>query len=356
MKDTSLYQFSIGTHRAQKVIFVRFPKNTSLIAEIKSLKGSKWSKTHNCWYVPDVQEYRKLFLLPTDYLIGKNVLTKIHLANQHVLPALKNQLQLKGYSTSTIRCYTIELAQFLYFLQDFKIENCEITHIRKYLLYCINDLQLKENTLHSRINAIKFYIEKILKKPKLAIEIPRPKKQFKLPKSLSIQEIKLIFAQTNNVKHNTILKLCYGMGLRVSEIVNIKIEDIDSACMKVHIQRGKGKKDRYAQLPQSILEQLRAYYKEYQPKEYLFEGQYGGQYTVRSIQKVFKDALQRAGIHKKVGIHSLRHSYATHLLESGTDIRFIQDLLGHNNIKTTMLYTNVTDVSLRKIISPLDKM
>ncbi len=140
-----------------------------------------------------------------------------------------------------------------------------------------------------------------------------------------------MFEVTANLKHNTILKLCYGMGLRVSEIVNLKIKDIDSRNMQVFVERGKGKKDRYVNLPQSVLEQLREYYKAYRPRTYLFEGQFGEQYSIRSTQQVFKNALRKAGINKDVGIHSLRHSYATHLLEQGTDIRFIQELLGHNN-------------------------
>ena len=124
--------------------------------------------------------------------------------------------------------------------------------------------------------------------------------------------------------------------------------------MRVYIARAKGKKDRYANLPESILPQLREYYLTYKPKEYLFEGQYGGQYSIRTIQQIFKEATKKANITKKVGVHSLRHSFATHLLENGTDVRFIQDLLGHSNIKTTLVYTQVTDNSLRKIVSPLD--
>ena len=152
------------------------------------------------------------------------------------------------------------------------------------------------------------------------------------------------------------LRLCYGMGLRVSEIVNIKITDVDSKNMQVFIERAKGKKDRYANLPESILKQLRTYFIEYKPKKYLFEGQYGGPYSIRSTQQVFKDALKRAKINKQVGIHGLRHSFATHLLENGTDIKFIQELLGHNDIKTTLRYTQVSEKSLKNIKSPLDLM
>ncbi|MFK7031150.1 tyrosine-type recombinase/integrase [Flavobacterium oreochromis] len=267
-----------------------------------------------------------------------------------------NQLNLLGYSQSTIRCYVQELAQFLYFIKDKKASECKLEDITEFLLHCLSALKLKENTIHSRINGIKFYYEEILKQPKIALEIPRPKKQLKLPKALHSTEIKAIFNVTENLKHNTILKLCYGMGLRVSEIVQLRIYDIDSKNMRVHVQKGKGKKDRYVNLPESILSQLRKYYHEYKPKEYLFEGQYGGQYSIRSIQKIFKEALCKAGIRKPIGIHSLRHSYATHLLENGTDIRFIQELLGHNDIKMTLIYTKLTDMSLRKIISPLDNL
>ncbi|OGS71493.1 MAG: integrase, partial [Flavobacteria bacterium RIFCSPLOWO2_12_FULL_31_7] len=240
------------------------------------------------------------------------------------------------------------------FLQEKQARYCTLTEVQNYLLYCINTLKYAENTLHSRINGIKFYYEKVLHQPQLLLDLPRPKKQLILPKALHLSEVKSILAQTENLKHNTILKLIYGMGLRVSEIINLKIEHIDSKYMRVYIARAKGKKDRYANLPESILPQLREYYLTYKPKEYLFEGQYGGQYSIRTIQQIFKEATKKANITKKVGVHSLRHSFATHLLENGTDVRFIQDLLGHSNIKTTLVYTQVTDNSLRKIVSPLD--
>lgn len=144
------------------------------------------------------------------------------------------------------------------------------------------------------------------------------------------------------------------MGLRVGEVVNLKISDIDSDRMQVLIAAAKGKKDRYVNLPESVLALLRSYYKSYKPKKWLFEGQYGGQYSIRSVQAVFKNAMKKAGINKQIGIHGLRHSYATHLLESGADLRFIQELLGHNSIKTTQTYTHVTNCSKIKIKSPLD--
>ena len=210
--------------------------------------------------------------------------------------------------------------------------------------------------LHSRFNAVKFYFEVVLKREKIFVAIPRPKKPSSLPKVINAQDIKRMFAVTKNLKHLLILKLCYGMGLRVSEIVKLKITDIDSKSMQVLIAQAKGKKDRYVNLPESVLPDLRNYYMTYLPKEYLFEGQYGGQYSLRSAQLVFKEALNKAKVNKQVGIHSLRHSYATHLLEAGTDISYIQQLLGHNNIKTTLLYTQVGQKDLKKVKSPLDNM
>lgn len=187
------------------------------------------------------------------------------------------------------------------------------------------------------------------------MEIPRPKRPSILPKALFTSDIKKMFGALDNPKHQLLLKMCYGMGLRISELVSLKITDIDSGRMQVLVSQGKGKKDRYVVLPESVLEELRAYYLMYKPDNYLFEGQRGGQYSVRSVQQVFKNAMRKAKINKKVGVHSLRHSYATHLGEQGVDIRFIQDLLGNNDIKTT-IYTKLTDQAKRKIKSPLDQL
>lgn len=356
MNSLQPYTFLPGTHKEQKVIFIKFEKNFQLIQEIKSLKGSKWSKTQNMWYVPDVKEYRKSFNIYDETELKESQFHKIHEINRTELVRFQQQLKLKGYSGNTFRVYCNELLHYFAFLEDKSAVLANEIDIKKYLIYCIEVSQLKENTLHSRINAIKFYYEKVLFKEKLFLEIPRPKKHRILPKSLNKDEVKAILSNTKNLKHNTILKICYGLGLRVSEITNLKVEHIDSKSMTVLIERAKGKKDRYANLPESILNQLRNYYIEYKPKEYLFEGQYGGQYSSRSVQSVFKESLLKSGIRKKVGVHSLRHSFATHLLENGTDIRFIQELLGHNDIKTTLIYTNVADKMLRKIVSPLDML
>jgi len=193
-----------------------------------------------------------------------------------------------------------------------------------------------------------------LGRDKFFIDLPRPKMPSQLPKHISVRDVKKLFDAVSNPKHSLMLKLCYGMGLRVSEIVNLKVTDIDSGNMQVLLEQAKGKKDRYVNLPESILDELRSYYKEYKPKKYLFEGQNGGQYSIRSVQNVFKTAMNKAKINKDVGIHGLRHSFAAHLLENGTDISYIQSLLGHSNIKTTLRYTKAVQKNVKHVKSPLD--
>lgn len=347
-------QFKLATHRGQEVIFIHFEKNLDLIQRVKKLPQVRWSQSNKSWYVPNSPYYRDKFKLKEIYLNFK--IHKLNLIdeNKDILIDYIKTLELNGYSPNTVRTYVNEFSQLLVSLGDISVDTLDIKKLNSYLYYCIKNLKLSENTINSRVNAIKFYYEKVLKKERLIFDIPRPKKPSLLPKSIHSNEIKKIFDLTTNLKHNTILKLCYGMGLRVSEIVNIKIEDIDSKSMRVLIQRAKGKKDRYVNLPQSILEQLRTYYKIYKPSQYLFEGQKGEAYSVRSVQMIFKKAMKSANINKKIGVHGLRHSFATHLLENGTDIRFIQELLGHKDIKTTLIYTQVSNKSIQNIKSPLD--
>jgi site-specific recombinase XerD len=352
---TPKVEYEIATHKGEAVIFIRFDYDAALIARVKKLVGVQWSQSQKAWYVRDTELYRQKFgLVPKP--IGADTLPRIDPANQAAYQTYIETLQLKAYSKNTINTYRNEFTQLLLTLKSHKVDDLTPDRLRSYFLYCINTLKLTENTMHSRINAIKFYFEQVLKREKFFFEIPRPKKPSILPKAINAQDIKKLFEVTTNLKHNTMLKLCYGMGLRVSEIINLKITDIDSKNMQVFIERAKGKKDRYVNLPTTILEQLRAYFLEYKPKKYLFEGQYGDQYSTRSAQNVFAAAMKKAKINKEVGIHGLRHSFATHLLEAGTDIAFIQELLGHKDIKTTLRYTHVSKQTIQKIKSPLDNI
>ena len=342
-------------HQNKNIIWIKFPKDLNLVKILKSNTKAHWSNTQKSWYVTDNSFNRELFGL-NKKMVGKDVLLKIHPNNLETFKTYQNQLLLKGFSQNTIRVYSLEFAQLLYSIRSFPVHQLTREKLKSYFLYCHQTLNLSENQIHSRMNAVKFYFEKVLHQDKIFFDIPRPKKPLLLPKALNTTEITKLLNVTENPKHKLILQLCYGMGLRVSEIVNIKIEHIDSKTMKVLIAQGKGKKDRYVNLPHSILTALRVYYKAYLPQIYLFEGQYGDKYAIRSAQSVFKIAMNKAGIKKSVGIHSLRHSYATHLLELGTDISLIQKLLGHNDIKTTLNYTHVADRTVASVPSPLDKL
>lgn len=349
------FSFKEGIHGRKRVIWVHFPCNEELKNLLRSQTKAWWSGTEKCWYVTDNRHNRELFGM--DYrIVGKEVLNKIHSVNMPALQRLQEQIVLKGYSENTLRTYTLEFAQLLYILQAHPVDELTPERLRSYFLYCHQRLKLSESEISGRINATKFYFEQVLHRERMFFDIPRPKKPLTLPKSLGKKEVQKIIAQTKNPKHLLILKLCYGMGLRVSEVVNLKIRDIDSSTMMVRIEQAKGKKDRVVPLPESVLLELKEYYKLYRPKEYLFEGQSGGKYSRRSVQAIFKKGMNKANINKTIGVHGLRHSYATHLLEAGTDMRFIQELLGHKSIRTTQIYTKVTDVSKSKVQSPLDSL
>ncbi len=348
------FTFNEGSHNNKNVIWVLFPYDKDKIDLVKSIRSAKWSQSHKAWYLPDNSISRQICGLPI-LVIGKVALSRIDSINQIELNKFQNYLYLKSFSINTIRTYIIEFAQLLYLLKKIPVYELSPERFQSYFLYCSKELKLSDNQIHSRINAIKCYFEKVLHNDKMFFDIPRPKKPQKLPKYLNKNEIIKIFHNTDNIKHRVILSLCYGMGLRVSEIVNIKIEDIDSVDMKVFVQNAKGKKDRYVNLPHSILEDLREYYKLYMPSIYLFEGATKGEpYSKRSAQKIFQNAMKKSGIKKSIGIHGLRHSFATHLLEYGTDISLIQKLLGHNDIKTTLIYANVAIKKLNNVKSPLD--
>lgn len=212
------------------------------------------------------------------------------------------------------------------------------------------------STLNIIINALKFYYGEILKKD-FIFEVKRPKKDRKLPVVLNREEIAKILLSITNIKHKAILTLIYSAGLRVGEIIKLKIEDIDTERMLIHIKGSKGRKDRYTLLSQRALEILKEYRKEYRPPKWLFPGQNKERHiTTRTVEKVFANACRKAGIKKPVTVHTLRHSFATHLLEGGTDLRYIQELLGHKSSKTTEIYTHVSTKDIGKIRSPLDSL
>lgn len=337
-------------------MLLRFPYDFRQINEIKKLPGALWSRTLKGWHLPDTPELRKQFGVPADHAAEQaNDLPVTGEANHHVLPALVQQLKLKGYSESTQRTYRKEMVQLLHYLGSRAADELDAEQVRAYLEHCITVQRLSEHTLHSRINALKFYYEQVLGRDKIFFEIPRPKRPLQLPRVLNREEVAAVINAIGNQKHKTMIMLAYACGLRVSEVTNIKIGDVDGGRRLLLIRCGKGKKDRMVSLSPALLVMLREYYKAYRPKGFLFEGaEKGSRYSVRSLQAIMQQAKSRAGIRRAGSIHLLRHSFATHLLDKGTDVVLIQRLLGHNDIKTTMRYLHVTHRDLHQVLSPLE--
>jgi len=260
------------------------------------------------------------------------------------------------YSERTISSYIKTLQIFLSFYKNKRIEEITNDDVLEFNRAYIFKHQLSASYQSQFINALKLFYGLIAEKKMVIDKMVRPQKPFQLPKVISEEEVSVIISATGNIKHRTMLSLMYSAGLRRGELLNMKLADIDSKRMMISIRQAKGARDRMVPLSPVVLEMLREYYLQYKPKEYLFEGQYGGRYGERSLELVLKKVVADAGIQKKINLHMLRHSYATHLMEAGTNLRFIQELLGHKSPKTTQIYTHVSSQALSKVISPLDRL
>jgi len=277
------------------------------------------------------------------------------------LEAYVEMLRLKNYSRNTIQTYRTCFIQFLIYWRERKPSTLNRYEIMDYLLKMKNEHAWTWNRQNQMINSVKFFYEHVLGRPRESYDLPRAKKELKLPTVFAEAEITTMIRQTENIKHRTMICLCYACGLRVSEVINLKLIDIDSKRMVLNIRQSKGRKDRQVMLSEKLLEILRAYIKSFKakeerPKTWLFEGYNHEQYSTRSVQKMFAAAKQKAQINKTGSVHALRHSFATHLLEGGTDLLAIKELLGHNSLRTTLCYTHVSKKHIGKIQSPLDKL
>ncbi len=266
-------------------------------------------------------------------------------------------MRLRNYSHKTIKSYLSCLRAFVYYFAPKHPRVVTNEEIKLYLLYLLEQKQFAASTVNQVFNALRFLYVDLYRMPFVIGSLPRPQKDRKLPDVLTEGEVSRIFRSVKNLKHRTMLMLAYASGLRVSELVKVRIEDIDGTRRLIHIRGAKGKKDRYTILSESLITTLHLYWKEYSLgiKGYLFPGITPGDHlSVRSIQAVFGRAVKDAGVTKPVSMHTLRHSFATHLLEHGTDLRYIQELLGHQSSKTTEIYTHVSTKSIGKIKSPFD--
>jgi len=374
---------SIIDYKGSKHIGLAFEKDETILNLLRQkFPLLRWSQSFKTWHLPYVSSLREQIfqlmqgiawvdysLLKNDNIVEKALKPKqIPDKKEIILEPLTNDKQVqvnnferylksKRYSDNTIKTYLDALKIFLRYFHtktiDAIVNDDIITFNNDYILAN----KFSSSYQNQFVNAIKLFFGKIQDRQINPELIHRPKKERKLPNVLSKEEIKAILEAHHNIKHKTMLSLIYSCGLRRSELLNLKPLDIDSKRNVVIIRQSKGKKDRITPLSPKILDLLRLYYKEYKPTQYLFEGQEAGtMYSEQSLQKVLKMALVKVKISKPVTIHWLRHSYATHLLENGTDLRYIQELLGHNSSRTTEIYTHVSTKNLQQIKSPFDDL
>jgi integrase/recombinase XerD len=380
-------------HRDAQRLGIYFEKDFDIIKEVRKIPAVKFSNTHKCWYVPDEPDaleniigclketvrvdFAELIdhkepnpVKPVVMVVPEKVEVKSKTAEQAIaapartltldqlqaLRMMEQKLKLRGYSENTQRTYLQHFKEFLLFFYESHPVDISETEIRNFILYLIEKRKLSKSTQNQAINSVKFFYEKVLMQERKVYYLERPMKDKRLPEVLSQEEVMRIFEALDNIKHKTMLMLIYSAGLRRSEMLNLRIGDADFDRNIVFIRGGKGHKDRQSVLSQNLIPMLQLYLKEYNPGFWLFEGQKGDRYSASSLQQVLKHATSKAGIKKFVRLHMLRHSFATHLLESGTSTRYIQVLLGHESPKTTEIYAHVSRFALDKIQSPLDQI
>jgi integrase/recombinase XerD len=368
-----------GLHNNRLKVFMKFEYDAKAIELIKTLPGVKWSQTEKKWHIgyhPEaLNSIRNTFKNTGVYIQTLNdindvvkprpleikkpsdALPDLNKTQKEKVDQFKYWLQSKRYSESTIGTYADALSTFLRFYANKPFSEIDNSDVIRFNNDYILKNQFSSSYQNQVVNAVKLFFNKIENKKLNPELVHRPKRPKLLPNVLSKEEVKLILNSLKNLKHKTMLSLIYSCGLRRGELLNLKTTDIDSKRNMIIIRQGKGRKDRIAPLSAKILEILRNYYSDYKPTVWLFEGeQQGEKYSEQSLQSVLKQALEKAKINKPVSLHWLRHSFATHLLENGTDLRYIQEILGHSSSRTTEIYTHVSTKSILQIKSPFDDL
>ncbi|MBC7938100.1 MAG: site-specific integrase [Rhizobacter sp.] len=368
-----------------------FENNVDLDALINSIKKARWSKTHHCWYLPlskenyvsvvqGVNNSAKIdSILLKEYLEKRNKILRIKESagekpalvpasnktygisdeNLSQLIHMVETMQLSGKSENTIKTYKNEFIALLQILKNRNVNTLTREEIRRYISYCSNELQLSANTLNSRFNSLKFYFEKALQQENFFSDLPRPLRPTIFPDLLTEKEIGRLFNAVKNKKHKAILFTAYSAGLKIIEVSRLKLTDIDSDRMQLSVPVTRGEKSRQVLLSPIVLDVLRMYIRVQKPRpiKYLFEGAISGTaYSTRSVQKIFENAKKMAGIHSKTTFQGLRQSFATHLLEKGVEVKYIQELLGHFNLRITERYLGIAKEKLVSIKSPFGEI
>jgi len=373
-KNITLKHLLIG---GQKQIGIQFQADKVLQSMIKELPALKWSDDYGMTYLSNTKSnlnavfklFKGVAWVNCNYFFRDRPLKANNgpldiegFRNRKRSPGYRTcpedffqKLEVKKYALNTAKTYISLFEGYINYYKQEEIMSLDESDIRNYLSHLVQTNK-SNSFINLSINAIKFYYEVVLGMPNRFYSIERPRKEEKLPVVLSQEEIEKLLGKLSNEKHYSMVSLMYSAGLRISELLNLTLKDIDSDRMLIHVVGAKGNKDRFTLLSRSILLRLRKYYLNYLPVNYLFEGPERNMYSHTSVQKIVKRAAWKAGIRKKVSPHTLRHSFATHLLENGTDLRYIQKLLGHSSSRTTEIYTHVAVNVLGAIESPLDSL
>jgi integrase/recombinase XerD len=360
-----------------KWIGLRFNFDKTKVASIKALHGSWWHKQSRSWVIP----YHKANFERLNHLFGKDLtISKVPLElaatglgskgqkirplkssplteeQIHSLTILEQKMMLKRYAYKTRKSYLCSLRMFLSNSAGKTPNSLTITDAEYWILQLIAHKNISDSTQNVHINALLYYYREVLGQETSLLHIERPRRATKLPEVLSMEEVKLLFSVTKNLKHKGILYTIYSGGLRLGETLNLRKQDIHLDRKQIVIKDAKGKKDRYVMLSEKLWKVLTQYIAKYKPIYWLFEGKNGGRYSASSVQSILRSGVDKAGINPLATVHTLRHSFATHLLESGTDLRTIQVLLGHSSSKTTEIYTHISNKHLQDVKSPLDAL
>jgi integrase/recombinase XerD len=361
-----------------KQIWVKIPKDETDIQFVRTFKYVRWDNSKFRWVIPN---YGQNLSLLKNYFgtritrientvfeqpkpiskVGPEVtvteLAPLSSENLQEIEKFRQWMTQKRYSESSIKTYVMAITTFLRFIKPKTSAEANNEDMQRFVYQYMIPRKLSFSYQNQAVNAAKLFFKTIRGSLLITEQLDRPRSEHKLPNVLSKEEVLKILQALINQKHRTMLSLIYACGLRRGELLNLKPENVDSQRHLLMILNAKGKKDRVIPISDKVITMLRDYYKAYRPKVWLFEGQESGeQYSEKSIQSVLKQAIEKAKISKPVTLHWLRHSYATHLLEAGTDLRYIQELLGHKSSKTTEIYTHVTEKSLQKIKSPFDDL
>jgi site-specific recombinase XerD len=354
-----LYQPQQNAKRIKVYIPFEFEKERMLI---KTLPGRFYHKSQRLWSVinteQNMHDLKTMFhgkLTIKDEKI-KQALPKIILneAAKDALRQTEQKLILKAYSENTIKIYKSELSGFFKYFENYELKNLIKEQIEAFVYHMVRKYRISESKQNGMINAIKFYYEQVLGMPREYYAIQRPKRTHSLPNVLGTDEAIKLIHSPENMKHEAILCTIYSAGLRISEVINLRITDIRSKEGYIFIRGAKGKKDRHVILSEVLLVLLRDYYRKNRPSYWLFEGQDGGQYSAKSIQNIYREAQKKSGANPWSTPHTLRHSFATHALELGENLRNVQVMMGHESSKTTEIYTHVINVNNKKMRNPLD--